>query len=430
MSMHKNRIYKKTVLENGLTLLTEENRAFYSASIGIWVRCGSVNESEEMNGISHFIEHMLFKGTADRSALDISREVDSIGGEINAFTDSETTCYYMKVLQSHLPKAIALLGDIFLNSLIDPEEIAHEKDVILQEIKMVEDTPDDHIFDLFNETFWQGSPLSQPVLGQAENVTSINRSKLKEHMERFYSGANVVITAAGSLNHKEVLGQVEGIFSKVKKGSAAGKIDVPVFSSNLRVEKRRLEQVHLCLGMKGIPCDSDMRYAAYLLNTMLGSGMSSRLFQEIRENRGLAYSIYSFLSSYDSAGLLGVYAAASASRVSEILDLTAKELTSFKDVEVAHEELLSAKEQLKGNMVLGLESSESIMQRLAHNEIYFGRDIPLEESIGNIDRVSPKDIQELAATLFSADNLNFTLLGNMKKGKVEGELTKLKRLLK
>lgn len=429
MSMHKNRRYKKTVLENGLTLLTEENRAFYSASIGIWVKCGSVNESEQTSGISHFIEHMLFKGTADRSALDISREVDSIGGEINAFTDAETTCYHMKVLESHLPKAIALLGDIFLSSLIDPEEIAHEKDVILQEIKMVEDTPDDLIFELFNETFWQGSLLSQPVLGRAEGIASITKPKLKEYMERFYTGANVVIAAAGSLKHEELLGQVEGIFSSMEKGVAADKIEVPAFSSNLRVEKRRLEQVHLCLGMKGIPCDSGERYAAYLLNTILGGGMSSRLFQEIREKRGLAYSIYSFLSSYDSAGLLGIYAAASASAVSEILDLTVKELTAFKNVAVGDDELRSAREQLKGHMVLGLESSESIMQRLAHNEIYFGRDIPLEESIANIDRVSPKDIQELSAALFSADKLNLTVLGNMNKGNVERKTAELKRLL-
>ena len=427
--MHKNRRYKKTVLENGLTLLTEENRAFYSASIGIWVKCGSVNESEETSGMSHFIEHMLFKGTPDRSALDISREADSIGGDINAFTTSEATCYYMKVLESHLPKAIDLLGDLFLNSLIDPKEIANERDVILQEIKMVEDTPDDLIFDLFNETFWQGSPLSQPVLGRAENIASIDRPKLKEYMERFYSAANVVIAAAGSLNHEEVLGQVEGIFSNMKKGVVADKIEVPEFSSKLRVEKRRLEQVHLCLGMKGIPCDSGERYTAYLLNTMLGSGMSSRLFQEIREKRGLAYSIYSFLSSYDSAGLLGIYAAASASAVNEILDLTLRELIAFKNVAVADDELRSAREQLKGHMVLGLEDSESIMQRLAHNEIYFGRDIPLEESIDNIDRVSPKDIQELAGELFSADNFNLTVLGNMKKGKVDGEIDELKRLL-
>lgn len=427
--MHKNRIYKKTVLENGLTVLTEENRAFYSASIGIWVRCGSVNESGYPGGISHFIEHMLFKGTPDRSALDISREVDSIGGEINAFTDSEMTCYHMKVLESHLPKAIDLLGDIFLNSLLDQEEIAREKDVIFQEVKMVEDTPDDLIFDLFNETFWQSSPLARPVLGRAADIAAIDRAKLKRYMERFYCGANVVITAAGSLKHEEVLEQIEGIFSSMKKGSVASQIEAPVFSSNVRVEKRRLEQVHLCLGIKGIPCDSEERYTAYLLNTILGGGMSSRLFQEIRENRGLAYSIYSFLSSYDSAGLLGIYAAASLSRVSEILDLTVRELTAFKDVAVGDDELRSAREQLKGNMVLGLESSESIMQRLAHNEIYFARDITLRESIDHIDRVSPKDIQDLAIELFSVDNLNLTVLGNMKKGKVEGEMVELKRLL-
>ncbi|MBE9537299.1 MAG: insulinase family protein [Proteobacteria bacterium] len=427
--MHKNRRYKKTVLENGLTLLTEENRAFYSASIGIWVKCGSLNEAKRNNGVSHFIEHMLFKGTPDRNALDISREVDSIGGEINAFTTSEATCYYMKVLESHLPKAVALLGDIFLNSLIDPEEISNEKDVILQEIKMVEDTPDDLIFDLFNETSWEGSPLSQPVLGRTENIESMDRQRLKDYMERFYTGANVVITAAGSLNHEELLLQIEGIFSKMEKGAAANKIEVPKFSSNLLVEKRRLEQVHLCLGTNGISCDSSDRYAAYLLNTMLGSGMSSRLFQEIREKRGLAYSIYSFLSSYNSAGLLGIYAGASASAVNEILDLTIRELMAFKNVAVDDDELQSAKEQLKGNMVLGLENSESIMQRLAHNEIYFGRDVPVEESIDNIDRVSPKDIQELSCKLFSSDSLSLAVLGNMKKGKLEGKIDELRGLL-
>jgi predicted Zn-dependent peptidase len=215
----------------------------------------------------------------------------------------------------------------------------------------------------------------------------------------------------------------------MKKGVAAKRMEVPAFSSNLLVEKRRLEQVHLCLGTNGISCDSVDRYAAYLLNTMLGSGMSSRLFQEIREKRGLAYSIYSFLSSYDSAGLLGIYAGASASDVNEILDLTVKELIAFKNKAVDDDELQSAKEQLKGNMVLGLENSESIMQRLAHNEIYFGRDIPVEESIANIDRVSPKDIQKLACELFSTDNLSLTVLGDMKKAKVEGKIDELKRLL-
>jgi predicted Zn-dependent peptidase len=226
-----------------------------------------------------------------------------------------------------------------------------------------------------------------------------------------------------------VLEQIEGIFSGMEKGVAAEKMEAPEFSSNLLIEKRRLEQVHLCLGTNGISCDSSERYAAYLLNTMLGSGMSSRLFQEIREKRGLAYSIYSFLSSYDSAGLLGIYAGASASDVNEILDLTVKELIAFKNKAVDDDELQSAKEQLKGNMVLGLENSESIMQRLAHNEIYFGGDIPVEESIANIDRVSPKDIQELACELFSADSLSLTVLGNMKKAKVEGKIGELKRLL-
>lgn len=427
--MQNTRTYEKTVLKNGLTLITEENRAFYSASVGIWVKCGSLNESKQNNGVSHFVEHMLFKGTPDRSALDISREVDSIGGEINAFTTTEATCYYMKVLESHLPKAIALLGDILLNSKLDPEEIANEKEVILQEIKMVEDTPDDLIFDLFNETSWQGSPLSQPVLGRSENVAYINRQKLKEHMGRFYCGSNVVITAAGSLIHEDVLEQVEGLFSKVEKGEATNKIDAPEFSSNLFVEKRRLEQVHICLGLRGIPCDSSERYTGYLLNTILGSGMSSRLFQEIREKRGLAYSIYSFLSSFKAAGLFGVYAASSASDVNEILGLIVGELVALKNNLVGDEELHSAKEQLKGNMVLGLENSESIMQRLAHNEIYFERDVPVDESVASIDRVSPKDIQELAAELFSSDTLSLTVLGNMKKVKLEGKMDELKMFL-
>ncbi len=421
--------YRKTVLENGVTIVTERDPAFYSVSAGIWVKSGARHEDPSNNGISHFIEHMLFKGTKRRSALDIAREMDSIGGVMNAFTTSETTCYYVKVLDRHFSVAADLLADIFLNSLFDDAELERERSVILQEIRMVEDTPDDYIHELFGRTFWRDHPLGRPVIGNSANVSSFTRDDLIRFVRERYSADRVVITAAGKIDHDEIVDGFANSFRKVGKGGKGEKGDEPSFSSNVTVKVKDLEQVHFCLGTKGVSSVSPRRYAAYILNTILGSGMSSRLFQEVREKRGLAYSIYSFLSTYVDAGLFGVYAGAAADTYLDVLELVVKEMGKLKLCSVSSEELKAAKEQIKGNMILGLESSDSRMQRLANNEICFGREVALEESLERIDAVTMDDIVDLARDVFEPESLNLAVLGDANERDVTERMDEIRKIL-
>lgn len=418
--------YKKSVLNNGISIVTEAERYFYSVTIGIWVKNGSRHESPRENGVSHFIEHMLFKGTEKRSALDIAKEIDSIGGVINAFTTREATCYYVKVMKEHLEKALDLLTDIFLNSLFDVTEFEREKEVILQEIRMVEDTPDDYIHDLFYETFWRDFPLGRPVIGSSETVSVLTSDDLIRYMKNAYTSDRIVIAASGNIDHDELTQRFHEDFSDIGRGGYFANAGVPVFSSNVALQKKRLEQVHLCLGTKGVSGTSDRRHAAYILNAVLGDGMSSRLFQEVRENRGLAYSVYSYLSSYEDAGLLGVYAGTSLKNLPEVLKIIVAELKRLKTEPLSEEELVSATEQIKGNIVLGLENSEARMQRLANNEIYFGRNIPVRELLKKIDGVTSADVLSLARELITQDSLNIAVLGNIRRKDLSAEIDRLK----
>lgn len=427
--MEKSNPIRKTVLKNGVTIVTESYPSFHSASIGIWVKNGSRDESPGNNGISHFIEHMLFKGTSSRSALDIAKEMDALGGVINAFTTSENTCYYVKILKNHIREAADILSDIFLYSTFDGEELEKEREVIIQEIRMVEDTPDDHVHELFNKTFWGDYPLCLPVLGNDKNVSSFTRDEITEYMKDMYSAERIVITAAGRVNHEEVVDCFGDAFSRIGGTGVKTGEESPIFSSNLTLSRKRLEQVHICIGTRGVSGVSAKRYAGYLLNTVLGSGMSSRLFQEIREKRGLAYSIYSYLSTFLDAGMLGIYAGTSTGSLRDVVRLTGEEMGKLKISPLSDEDLRAAKEQLKGNIVLGLESSDSRMQRLAHNEIYFGRDLPLEESLDSIDAVTSHDIAELAEELFGRESLNMTILGNVRKSVADEIFGDIKELL-
>jgi predicted Zn-dependent peptidase len=402
----------KTVLDNGIRVISEHIPHLHSASIGVWVATGSRHEKDSERGISHFIEHMLFKGTERRTARDIAREIDSVGGVLNAFTSRECTCYYAKVLDSFLPKAVDLLADILLNSLFADEEIEKERQVILQEIGMIEDTPDDLIHDLFTRNFWAGHPLGKPIIGTTESVSSFTGAMAHEYRQRRYLPGNIIISAAGRVDHDELV-KLLAPFAALAPGEAEEVGSVPVPFAGIERFERDLEQVHLCLGTRGISHTHADRHAGYLMNTLLGSGMSSRLFQEIRERRGLVYSVYSYLSPHTDVGSLVIYAGAEEGRIAEVVDLTLAELKRLKREPVPAEELEAARNHFAGHMLLSLESSDNRMTRLAKTELHFGRNIPVEELLEAFRRVTEEDIMALANNLFDDSSLSLALMGRV-----------------
>jgi predicted Zn-dependent peptidase len=403
--------YQKTVLGNGIKVITEEIPYLKSVSIGVWVNTGSRDEQPHENGISHFIEHLLFKGTERRTAFDIAKEIDSVGGTLNAFTGREYTCFYAKVIDRNLPLAIDLLSDIFLHSLMDPKDVEKERMVILQEIKMVEDTPDDYIHDLFNRACWGDHPLGFPIFGTSELVQSFNRDQIYQFLKDNYLPNRIIICAAGNLHHQEVVDSIGATFGEIHKSNKLWQRMKPRSISTSNIRRRELEQVHFCLGTKGLEYNHSLRFASYLLNTILGGGMSSRLFQEIRENRGLAYSVYSYLPSYIDSGLVVVYAGTNENSFQEVIDLVLKEFNRLKTEHFKKEELETAKEQLKGNLLLSLESSDNLMTRLAKNEIYLGSYMPVERVIKGIDEVEEEGVRHLAEIIFDKQFFCLTVLG-------------------
>jgi len=404
----------KTVLDNGVRIISENIPHSYSVSIGIWVDSGSRHERRESNGVAHFIEHLIFKGTKKRSALDISREIDSVGGILNAFTGREFVCYYAKVLDSFLPKAVDILTDIFLNSVFDPEEIEKERKVILQEISMMEDTPDDYIHDLFSQNLWRGHPLGMPIIGNVKSVGGLTRDFIVNYRNEKYRAEDIIIAAAGKVNHKELLRLIKEIFERIPASSLKKNGRSPECKKSVVVVEKDLEQVHLCLGLKALAQDDEHRYEAHIMNTILGGSMSSRLFQEVREKKGLAYAIYSYMAAHFDSGYLAVYAGTSHESLDEVIELTLREFRRLKTKTVSKIELDSAKEQLKGNILLSLESSDNRMSKLAKNEIYFGRHQPLEEIMEGFDNVTSKALRNLCETLFDDRYVTLALMG--KKG--------------
>ena len=404
---------KKTILDNRVRVISENIPHAYSVTIGIWVARGSRNEQIASNGISHFIEHLLFKGTEQRTALQIAREIDSLGGILNAFTGREYVCYYVKVLHRFLPQAVALLSDIFLNSVFDSDEIEKERKVILQEIGLIEDTPDDYVHDLFTQSFWKGHPLGMPIIGTEESVGSSSRDVILDYRDETYRSEDIIIAAAGRVDHQELLNLINGTFDRIPSGSIPAPTSSlsPVKSTEM-VEKD-LEQVHLCLGTLALPQNDPRRYEAFILNAVLGGSMSSRLFQEVREKLGLAYSIYSYVSSHSDSGSLAVYAGTSRERLNEVIDIILREMKRFKTEPLAADELRDAQEQLKGNVMLSLESSDNRMTKLAKNEIYFGRPQSLPEIIRGIDRVTPQSLLQLADELIDDRYLTLVLMGKL-----------------
>lgn len=411
-------MFAKSVLDNGVRVVSHEMPDNRSVSLGIWVENGSRHESEPENGISHFIEHLLFKGTERRSAAQIAEEMDAVGGVLNAFTSKEHTCYYAKVLDENVPLAIDLLTDIFLHSSFDAEEIERERSVILQEISQSEDTPDDYVHDLFNLDFFKNHPIGRPICGKEKTVSAFRRQDIVNFFKSRYRPRRVVVSAAGNIRHSVLIEEMTARLGGVGNGSGADSGSVldgenpPNMATGVYPHTKTLEQVHLCLGMAGIHQTHPKRYVAYVLNTLLGGGMSSRLFQEIREKRGKAYSVYSFSSSYKDIGYMGVYAGTSLDDTEEVVELIVKELKKVSTGEVTADEVGRTQGQLVGSMMLGLESSDSWMSHIARNEIYFGKTVTTDEICQRIRAVTRDDVIELAGALFRSDRMTLTLLGD------------------
>ena len=410
----------RTRLANGLRIITESMPGVPSVTLGLWVENGSRYEARGQAGISHYLEHLFFKGTERRTAAQIAEEFDAIGGVLNAFTGKEYTCYYGKVLAEHLPVAEDILADIFLHSRFDPEEIERERTVVLQEISQVEDTPDDYVHDLFNLKFWPEHPLSFPVCGRVETVQGFAQRDFLDFVAARYRPDRLIIAAAGNLQHADVVEWAGREFGGLQGQSQAVDGQPPVAHRGVFLHEKSLEQVHLCLGTPGVSQSAHERYAAYLLNTALGGGMSSRLFQEVREKRGRAYSVFSFLSSYLDAGYIGIYVGTSAEWIDEVVAIILAELKALKRDGLRPEELARVKNQLKGNLLLGLETSDNRMSRIAKNEIYFGQDVAPEEVAARIDATTNDQIIALAQRLLRPDATALTLLGDL-KGKTVGE---------
>ncbi len=405
-------IVKKT-LKNGLTLVTESMPHVRSVAIGVWLKRGSRHERAPMCGISHFLEHMVFKGTRNRTAERIAEEMDSIGGHMDAFTTKEYAAFHLKVLDEHLPIAIDLLADIVKNPLFDPLEMDKEKKVILEEIHMVEDTPDDLVMELFVESFWPNHALGRPILGTKRSLARIKRNNLASYFRSAYHAGNIVISAAGNLDHRETARLVRRHFAGLPPRAAGrqGPPPKPVARIVTR-RKKELEQVHVCIGAPALPLGHDDRYVGYLLNTILGGSMSSRLFQNIRERLGFVYSISSGLSSYSDAGFLAVYAGTSLPYLDRLLAATIDQLRRFREELVPEDELRRAKDQLKGSLMLSLENTGSRMTHLARQEIHFGRQQPLDRITDGIEAVQAEDILRLSQQLFKGQ-LSLAVLGNL-----------------
>lgn len=403
----------KEVLPNGLTLLTESMPHVRSVAIGVWLKQGSRHEAQAQSGISHFIEHMVFKGTRNRTAERIAAEVDSIGGHMDAFTAKEYAAFHLKVLDEHLPLAVDILGDILLNPLFDPAEMAKEKKVIFEEINMVEDTPDDLVMERFTQSFWRGHPLGRPILGTKRSVSALRRDELGDFFGRVYRPANLVVAAAGHLEHRVASELAHRHFGALAPGPAApnGRPPRPAPAIVTR-SKKELEQVHFCLGTRSCSQSHEDRYATYILNTVLGGSMSSRLFQNVREKRGLVYSISSGVAAYSDAGVLTVYAGTGLESVDEVVRLTVEEFRRMREETVPPEELRRAKDHLKGSLMLSLENTSSRMNHMARQEIYFGRQFTLDEILERIEEVSAEDVQRVAREIFMGE-MAMSILGNL-----------------
>jgi len=405
---------RRQVLPNGLTIITEQMQHIRSASIGIWLQTGSRDEDAVWNGISHFIEHMLFKGTEHRTAEEIARQVDSIGGNMDAFTAKECICFNVKVLDEHLPVALEILSDLVLHPVFDPNDITRERGVILEEIKMDEDNPDYLVHEIFTQNFWKDHPLGKPILGTKETVKKFERHAVLDAYSHRFAPGNIIVSAAGNLDHDRFVELVTKHFEQMKPRKNGFHSPVPKIVSKITLRnKKALEQVQLCIGVPSHPIAHKKRHAGYILNTLLGGGMSSRLFQNIRERQGLVYSIYSDLNPYRDTGCLAVYAGTSRESAAKVVQSVVSEFHKLKAEPVPAEELRRSKDQLKGSLMLSLESSSARMSNLARQEMYFDRFYDLDELIEKIEAVTVEDLTSLANEFFNTESVAVTILGNL-----------------
>ncbi|TYO99722.1 putative Zn-dependent peptidase [Geothermobacter ehrlichii] len=404
---------RSTRLDNGILVLSENMPGVRSVSLGYWFRSGSRHEPPELNGITHFIEHMLFRGTSSRSAHAIAREMDAVGGFLNAFTSREFCCLYAKVQGDKLPLAMDLLSDILLNSRFDAREIDKERRVVLQELHMVEETPEDCIHDLYSQLFWQGHPLGMPTSGSAGNVGSFDREQIVGYFGGHFTADKLMVCAAGDVQHEELVAAVEELLAEMPVGEIDLVDPPPAPSPKIAVEKRPIEQVHFCLGTSAVSQAHPDRFACFLLNAILGGGMSSRLFQSIREEHGLAYSIYSYLSTHIDTGSLVVYTATAPDDFERTIELVLQELRNLKAQPVDRGLLDDTRERLKGNLVLSLESTDNRMTRLAKNQLYLGQQPDIDQVLAAFDRVGAEDVLELAGRILEDASLNLQVLGQV-----------------
>jgi predicted Zn-dependent peptidase len=412
--MDNERNIRRTILPNGLTILTEKMDHIRSVAMGVWIRAGSRHELPEINGISHFVEHMVFKGTKSRSAQHIAREVDAIGGNLDAFTGKETVCFNIKVLDEHVPVALDVLSDLVLNPIFASDEITRERGVILEEIKMDEDNPDYLVHEIFTQAFWKDHPLGKPILGTKETVKRFERDTLCGFYGQRFHGGNMIFSAAGNIDHDVFVEQVTRRFESLPSGESLTAVVPPKTAARIILKnKKALEQVQLCLGVPAPAIADESRYATLILNTILGGGMSSRLFQTVREERGLAYSIYSDLNPYSDTGSLCVYAGTSSDRAIQVVQLVMEQFRRLKNEPLPTDELRRAKDQLKGNLLLSLESSMSRMSNLARQQMHFNYFFGMQEILDKVEAITEDQVLAMANHLFQPELVAVTLLGRL-----------------
>ncbi|MFA5383433.1 MAG: pitrilysin family protein [Eubacteriales bacterium] len=404
-------MYRQAILDNGVCVLTEEMPNVRSVVIGIWADVGSRDEPKDAAGISHFIEHLLFKGTQKRTARDIAEALDAVGGQLNAFTTKEYTCYYARVMDEFFDLSLDVLADMLLNSRFAPEDIDREKNVIAEEIKMYEDTPDELVHDVFASAIWQEHVLGRPIIGEASIIESLDQSRILSFYQAHYLPANLIVAIAGNIRHQEVVEKVRAVLGSVQGAKITRQGNMPVPKSKMVCRQKDTEQVHLCIGAPGFAPDDENIYAVQLLNTVLGGGVSSRLFQEIRENRGLVYSIYSYHTSYHDTGLFCVYAGLSKNNVLQVSELVFQEIKAICDNGITETELQRSKNQVKGNLYLSLENVTTHMSRLAKSKLYLERLVTPEEVVDRISKVTRDEVRDLARAVLQPELLAIAAVG-------------------
>lgn len=406
-----NLLYKKTVLPNGVRIITEEIDHVRSAAIGMWVGAGSRDEREGFEGISHFIEHMFFKGTEHRTARALAESLEAVGGQLNAFTTKEYTCYYAKILDEDLDLAIDVLSDMFFSSLFDEKEIEKEKNVVIEEIKMYEDSPDELIHDVFSEQVWNDHPLGKPILGTEESIRALSREKIMQFLTEHYAPDNLVISVAGKIKHEDVVSKLSPQFGNFNRGGRRVLEETPIGRTIGFYQKKETEQMHIIMGVPGLGQDDEDIYAMHIFNNILGGGLSSRLFQEIREQRGLAYSVYSYHSTYVDTGLFAVYAGTSPKNTQEVIACILEELMDMKEKGISAEELARTKAQIKGGLYLGLEAVSSRMSRLGKTELTYNRVLSPEEVVEKLEKVTLEDVLRVIGRLWKKENISIMTMG-------------------